>query len=160
MNRKFFVAVFVVVAALAALIVSAVNNTAKAVVTVDQLVEQGVDRNNIRLGARVAEGEIAFEQEPQMMVSFKVRDISNEKVSFPVQYNGVMPDTLKVDRDVILEGDYLQRNISCEFFAHSMPIKIRATNTWKILIDGHRPFFFSLSLVFFLLRNCCWNFCC
>ena len=106
MNRKFFIAVFVVVAALATLIISAVNNTAKAVVTVNQLVDEGINRNSIRLGARVAKGEINFSKEPQMTVSFNVRDIESTKFKFPVKYHGVMPDTLKVDRDVILEGDF------------------------------------------------------
>ena len=107
MNRRFILAIVVVVSALSALIYSAVTDTAKSVVTVEELRAESSHRENIRLGARVATGDILQLTEPERTVKFNVRDItSKDETSIPVVYHGVMPDTLKVGRDVILEGNF------------------------------------------------------
>ena len=105
MNR-FFAAIAVVAVTLALLIYSAVTATAKSVVTVEELTSEKQSRRNIRLGARVASGEIKQTAEPERNVSFSVRDIPEGGPSIPVVYKGIMPDTLKVGRDVILEGNF------------------------------------------------------
>ncbi len=107
MNRRFLAAILVVSAAISLLIYSAVTATAKSVVTVSELRASGDSRDNIRLGARVAVGEVGQTSEPERTVTFSVRDIhAREEENIPVVYHGVMPDTLKVGRDVILEGNY------------------------------------------------------
>lgn len=106
MKNRFVVAVVIVVGVLGLLIYSAVNATAKSVVTVHELLEKGAV-GSVRLGARVAEGEITQRSEPTRQVSFYVRDISGtEDRRIKVSYDGFLPDTLKVGRDVILEGTY------------------------------------------------------
>lgn len=107
MNAKFISAILVVASVLTVLIYSAVSESAKAVVTVEELVEEGSERARIRLGARVSEEEIMYTSQPQRTVSFTVRDIEGEGNLVPVVYEGAMPDTLKNGRDVILEGDFV-----------------------------------------------------
>jgi cytochrome c-type biogenesis protein CcmE len=106
MNSKFIAAIVVVVAVLSVLIYSASTATAKAVVTVEELLEEGNGRARVRLGARVADQDIEYRSEPERQVSFLVKDIQGKGSTVPVVYYGAMPDTLKTGRDVILEGDY------------------------------------------------------
>ncbi len=106
MNSKFFIAVVVVSVSLIVLIYTAVAKTSQAVVTVEELVSEGVSRQNVRLGARVADSEIKYQTEPSFMLQFLVRDIHQESRRIPVVYKGVMPDTLKTGRDVILDGNF------------------------------------------------------
>ncbi len=105
MSGKLIVAVLVAALGIAILMYRAVNSTAKKVVTVAEIAK-GESRQNIRLGARVAEGEITFTSSPENLVSFSVRDIQLPNIQISVSYKGLMPDTLKVGRDVILEGDF------------------------------------------------------
>lgn len=107
MSSKFLFAILVVVVSLGALIFSAVNNTAKAVVTVNELVLSGVDRGPVQLGARVSENsEIKTTSKPERSVAFKVNDIGENTGAIEVVYLGNMPDTLKPGRDVILQGHF------------------------------------------------------
>ncbi|MCB0323707.1 MAG: cytochrome c maturation protein CcmE [Bdellovibrionales bacterium] len=106
MNARFLFAIGVVVAVLATLIYSASSSTAKAVVTVDELLQSGAIPNAVRLGARVSEGGIEYRTQPNREVRFAVHDIPKGTGVVSVVYEGAMPDTLKIGRDVILEGKY------------------------------------------------------
>lgn len=109
MKYKFIVAVFVIATALSFLIYKAVDSSSKEVMTVAELSELN-SKSNVRLGARVSEREIVYKTSPDLLLKFFVVDIpkvaQNSKSEFEVVYNGVMPDTLKSGRDVILEGDF------------------------------------------------------
>ena len=72
MKNRFVVAVVIVVGVLSLLIYTAVTATAKSVVTVHELLEKGAV-GSVRLGARVAEGEISQRSEPTRQVSFYVK---------------------------------------------------------------------------------------
>lgn len=105
MSPKFLIAVFVVILSVAGLIYSAVSDTAKAVVTVDELVASGSDRGPVQLGARVSkDSKIVSSSQPERTVKFDVEDISEAAETITVTYKGSMPDTLKPGRDVILQG--------------------------------------------------------
>lgn len=106
MNKKFLLSILIIVVSLGVLIYSGVTSTAKAVVTVAQLEQAGSERARVRLGARVADGDISYQTSPQFVVKFNVKDPVAAVAAIPVVYYGLMPDTLKVGRDVILEGDY------------------------------------------------------
>ncbi|HMO16649.1 MAG TPA: cytochrome c maturation protein CcmE [Oligoflexia bacterium] len=112
--NKLILPILLVSLILAYLINSAVNESAKKVLTVlDLLEEDGSAKSNltlrrIRLGARVASDQIKNETKPKRKVSFPVHDINKpEAGSIPVEYEGNMPDTLREGRDVILEGDFI-----------------------------------------------------
>ncbi len=106
MTNRFFVAIFVVVASLVFLVYTAIGNTAKAVVTVNDLLKEKVPVPNIRLGARVSESDIEYQTKPGFFLRFLVHDIVAAGESLPVVYRNMKPDTLKAGRDVILEGDF------------------------------------------------------
>ena len=106
MNTRFFVLIFLVVLSLGYLIYAAVNNTAKAVVTVEQLLQKNEPAKNIRLGARVSDDQIDYQTTPEFLLRFHVHDIVSQGGHIPVLYHNMKPDTLKAGRDVILEGDY------------------------------------------------------
>lgn len=124
MNTRFIVAIGIVVIALCVLMVSAVRDTKKAVVTVAELVDQGVDRSRIRLGARVAGTKIEVKSEPVRLVRFMVEDPGQEGgPSIPIEYEGAMPDTLQIGRDVILEGSYLSASFKASSLMTQCPSK-------------------------------------
>ena len=111
MKNKFLIALLVAVVCVGSLIYVGVRSSAKAVVTVRELISAGSERQKIRLGARVAEGDIRVETEPQRVVKFAVKDIYQQDINQPndvvsIVYQGIMPDTLRSGRDVIVEGDY------------------------------------------------------
>lgn len=106
MNIKFVVAVGIVVTTVVALVIAAVSDTAKAVTTVESLVRSKRDGTNLRLGARVAEGEVKSTAEPSFQVRFLVHGKELPDIKLPVIFHGVMPDTLRPGRDVIVEGDF------------------------------------------------------
>ena len=107
MSSKFLIAILVVIFSVSALIFSAISGTAKAVVTVEELLSENVDRGPVQLGARVAKkSKIVSTTSPQRTVRFEVEDISTKGKALKVLYKGSMPDTLKPERDVILQGHY------------------------------------------------------
>lgn len=116
MNRRIVLGIALVVVAVALLVGSAVTSTAKSVVTVSELISNGTHQHNIRLGARVADVPIDYHSQPEFLLRFAVHDISTNLPQLNVVYRGIMPDTLKVGRDVILEGDFS----GSEFVASSL----------------------------------------
>jgi len=107
MNKRFIFTLLFASLIVSYLVFAAVHQTAKAEVTVSELQSKPGPRKNIRLGARVAEGEIKYTNEAERQLSFFVEDIEGKAEQIiPVNYKGTVPDTLKVGRDVILEGSY------------------------------------------------------
>lgn len=109
---KIAIPICIVATVLIFLVQSAVQESAKKVVTVNDLIHEsqrdGFDgRNRVRLGARVSSDDIKVVSEPDRKVSFYIRDIEGSvDNSILVEYKGLMPDTLREGRDVILEGDF------------------------------------------------------
>lgn len=117
MNTRFLFAIAVACISVIVMVSSAVRETKKAVVSVEELRTEGVDRERIRLGARVTEGEIQVRTRPEREVRFSVRDPGGQSQAIvPVLYRGALPDTLQAGRDVILEGAYK----NAEFVASSL----------------------------------------
>jgi cytochrome c-type biogenesis protein CcmE len=86
---------------------NSINESANKVVRVPELVEDNQSRSRVRLGARLTNDEIIFKTEPERIVQFVVTDMKEpEKGKIKVEYKGVMPDTLREGRDVIMEGSF------------------------------------------------------
>lgn len=61
--------------------------------------------NGIKVGGRVATGSVQYD--PRTLdLQFIVLDIQNPDVSFPVEYQGPLPETFKEGADVVVEGLY------------------------------------------------------
>ena len=118
MGRRVIVALLVVLSTVSYLVYSAIGITAKRVVTVAEL-SQGAERKNVRLGARVADREIEQlvvdigtekSQGETRGIRFYVRDIVDAKDIIAIEYHQVMPESLRIGRDVIVEGDFIPKH--------------------------------------------------
>jgi cytochrome c-type biogenesis protein CcmE len=132
MNSRFAAAIIIVCLTVGLLIYSAVNATAKSVVTVAELTAAGTARENVRLGARVADAAIGYEPDGEHRLQFSVHDIQPQTAGasapaaatvLPVVYGGTMPDMLKAGRDVILEGNYDGREFVAKNLVTQCPSK-------------------------------------
>lgn len=107
MHLRFAIAILVVLSAVVSLIAMSVRDSSRPVLTVERLLQDGNARDRIRVGARVTDQAIEYQTTPAPRLSFYVRDIKQPgELSLRVRYDGIMPDTLKAGRDVILEGRF------------------------------------------------------
>ena len=125
MYTRFIVAALFVLVATASLIAIAARNSARAVVTVAELVRGGADLQGVRLGARVTSDKINYTTSPRFDLRFTVQDIGNPAVRVPVVYQGIMPDTLQAGRDVILEGAFTGGTFEAKTLLTQCPSKYR-----------------------------------
>ena len=64
----------------------------------------------LKVGGRVAPGTVAFDQRT-LDLRFDVLDIADGTTTFPVHFNGPLPDTFEEGRDVVLEGRFTQAGV-------------------------------------------------
>ncbi|HEX2078793.1 MAG TPA: cytochrome c maturation protein CcmE [Longimicrobium sp.] len=57
----------------------------------------------VKMGGRVVPGSVRFDQRT-LDLRFTVVDIASGRTTFPVHYNGPLPDTFEEGRDVVVEG--------------------------------------------------------
>ena len=105
-QKRLYIAVITIVLLVGGLVYTAIESTAKAVTTVDDLAVNSSPRASLRVAGRVTDGEIVYRTSPDFFLSFQIRDIKEPRQAVRVEYGGIMPDTLQVGRDVILEGDF------------------------------------------------------
>jgi cytochrome c-type biogenesis protein CcmE len=109
MNKKVIIVAFTAISGLLALVTLGVLSSSKEVVTVRYLLESASPKKSIRLGARVANDQISYVTSPAFKLDFVVKDPADhnpQPSTIAVHYQGIMPDTLKAERDVILEGEF------------------------------------------------------
>ena len=59
----------------------------------------------VRVGGRVVPGTVRFDQRT-LDLRFTLVDIATGRTTFPVHYQGPLPDTFQEGRDVVVEGRY------------------------------------------------------
>jgi cytochrome c-type biogenesis protein CcmE len=59
----------------------------------------------VKVGGRVVPGSVQFDQR-SLDLRFQLVDIENPTTSFPVHYQGPLPDTFQEGSDVVVEGKY------------------------------------------------------
>ena len=59
----------------------------------------------VKVGGRVVPGSVRFDQRT-LDLRFQLVDIENPSTSFPVHYQGPLPDTFQEGSDVVVEGKY------------------------------------------------------
>ena len=64
----------------------------------------------VRVGGRVVPGSVRFDQKT-LDLRFTLVDIETGRTSFPVHYQGPLPDTFREGRDVVVEGRYAGSSI-------------------------------------------------
>ncbi len=122
MNWRFTGAIVIAIASVGFLIWSAVVESKKEVVTVSKLIQTGGTTKSVRLGARVADVPFEYQTTPELLLRFTVRDRERNDL-LPVVYHGPMPETLKVGRDVIVEGRYEKGQFHAELLQTQCPSK-------------------------------------
>ena len=122
MIKKGLIAAVAVVFAMSALVWAAVENSKKKVMTVTALLRGG-PQQSVRVGARVAEREIDYQTSPSFLLRFSVQDPAAPGPLMPVSYPGIMPDTLKIGRDVVLEGGFDGRSFAATSLLTQCPSK-------------------------------------
>ncbi len=86
------------------LVYAGIRDTMLYYLTVSELVQQGLQPANqgVRVGGKVIEGSVIWDPK-DLRLSFIIRD---DRATLPVVYQGVVPDSFKQGRKVIVEGIY------------------------------------------------------
>lgn len=86
------------------LVYAGIRDTMLYYLTVSELVQQGAQSANqgVRVGGKVIEGSVIWDPK-DLRLSFIIRD---DRATLPVVYQGVVPDSFKQGRKVIVEGIY------------------------------------------------------
>lgn len=64
----------------------------------------------VKVGGRVAPGTVSFDQR-SLDLSFTVVDIEDGTTTFPVRFQGPLPDTFEEGRDVVIEGRFTSAGV-------------------------------------------------
>ena len=86
------------------LVYTGIRDTMVYYLTVNQLIEQGsqLSDGGVRVGGKVHEGSVMWDPKA-LTLKFVMK---GENTSIPVFYQGVVPDSFKQGREVIVEGIY------------------------------------------------------
>lgn len=87
------------------LVYTGLRDTMVYYLTLDELMEQGSQASNggVRVGGKVLEGSVVWDAK-DLKLRFTVGEDGG--TTLPVVYQGVVPDSFKQGRDVIIEGIY------------------------------------------------------
>ncbi len=103
-QRKFFIGGFIVLLAIGFLGYSAFAGAATYYFTISEIIEQGSSAydENLRVNGKVVSGSVEQESVGRIL-KFTILDVDGDD-SLPVVYQGVTPDTFKVNSEVVVEG--------------------------------------------------------
>ena len=94
----------------------------------------------IRVAGRVTTEEIDYKVEPEIKLSFSIRDPGTESGnSLPVVYNSLKPDMFASGRDVIIDGEYVDGKLLASNLLTQCPSKYEppsVTGDGKASYDG------------------------
>ena len=109
-QRKFLVGALALVGTVGYLAVTGMKDSMVYYHTPDELVSKlaadpSARELTVKVGGRVVAGSVR--NDPRTLdLRFTVVDIASGKTSFPVHYNGPVPDTFEEGRDVVITGRY------------------------------------------------------
>lgn len=103
---KFVVGISAIIATVAVLVWTAVDQTKMYMITVAEYLDAGsaFAGTTVRIAGRVAPGSMKWDAESRDL-HFTLNDTSGEG-SVGVHYTGLLPDMFAEDRDVVVEGPY------------------------------------------------------
>jgi cytochrome c-type biogenesis protein CcmE len=105
-KRKLILITVLAMSIIGYLVYAGVRDTMVYYLTVSELVRQGLQSSNggVRVGGKVVEGSIIWDPK-DLRLRFIMRD---DRATLPVVYQGVVPDSFKQGRKVIVEGVYAE----------------------------------------------------
>lgn len=132
------VVVFIVIGG--ALVYRATQSTSSLVLSPSEVLEKGASRDlkRIRVGGRVVD-PIQYQTEPQMILSFSVKNPAGGEGIVPVVYRGLKPDMFAAGRDVLIDGDYLGGTIQAAKLQTQCPSKYEPVVPGAAPAQGDKP---------------------
>ncbi len=105
-KRKLILITVLAMSVIGYLVYAGIRDTMVYYLTVSELVQQGLQSSNggVRVGGKVVEGSIIWDPKG-LRLRFIMRD---DRATLPVVYQGVVPDSFKQGRKVIVEGVYAE----------------------------------------------------
>jgi cytochrome c-type biogenesis protein CcmE len=124
MGKVFISLVIVFIVCGGALVYQATRGTSSLVLTPSEILSKGASRDlkRIRVGGRVVD-PITYQTEPQMILSFSVKNPAGGEGVVPVVYRGLKPDMFAAGRDVLIDGDYIGRSLQAAKLQTQCPSK-------------------------------------
>ena len=107
--KRFFILSLVVLILASLLVLQATKSSSATVLIPSQLSNSKTqNRERIRVGGKVAQAPITYQTDPVFLLKFSLRDREDDKSPLmAVEYRGLRPDMFAVDRDVIVDGDFV-----------------------------------------------------
>jgi cytochrome c-type biogenesis protein CcmE len=132
------VVVFIVIGG--ALVYQATQSTSALVLSPSEVLTKGSNRDlkRIRVGGRVVD-PIQYQTEPQMILSFSVKNPAGGEGTVPVVYRGLKPDMFAAGRDVLIDGDYFGGTIQASKLQTQCPSKYEPVVPGAASADGEKP---------------------
>jgi len=114
-QRKFLVGGAVVASLVMYLMITGMRDSMIYYHTPSELIAKiGADPSyqelGLKVGGRVSPGTVLFDQR-SLDLQFHVLDIQDGTTSFPVHYQGPLPDTFEEGRDVVIEGRFTSAGV-------------------------------------------------
>ncbi len=108
MNKRFLSLLLIIAAIAGGLIFQGTRSAASLVLEPTDLIAKGTNASlqRIRVGGKVADQEINYQLQPEIILAFNVENTKNPSGSVPVVYKGLKPDMFAPGRDVIIDGDF------------------------------------------------------
>ena len=122
--KRFILLLVTIIGLVVLLSYQATKSAASAVYTPSALMDSHKDIQRIRVAGKVANSVIDYQTDPSMKLSFKLRDSDKPDSSgIPVVYMGLKPDMFAVDRDVIIDGDFIGGTVQATNLLTQCPSK-------------------------------------
>lgn len=140
MGKVFISLVLAFIVCGGALVYQATRGTSSLVLTPSEVLSKGSSRDlkRIRVGGRVVD-PITYQTEPQMVLSFSVKNPEGGEGIVPVVYRGLKPDMFAPGRDVLIDGDYIGGSIQAAKLQTQCPSKYEPAVPGAAPADGSQP---------------------
>jgi cytochrome c-type biogenesis protein CcmE len=140
MGKVFISLVVVFIVLGGALVYQATQDTSSLVLAPSEVLTKGASRDlkRIRVGGRVVD-PIQYQTNPQMILTFSVKNPAGGEETVPVVYQGLKPDMFAAGRDVLIDGDYLGGTIQAAKLQTQCPSKYEPVVPGAAPADGATP---------------------
>jgi cytochrome c-type biogenesis protein CcmE len=140
MGKVFISLVVVFIVLGGALVYQATQDTSSLVLSPSEVLAKGTSRDlkRIRVGGRIVD-PIQYQTNPQMILTFSVKNPAGGEETVPVVYHGLKPDMFAAGRDVLIDGDYLSGTIQAAKLQTQCPSKYEPVVPGAAPADGAKP---------------------
>ncbi len=106
MQKRILLAIVVSAACLLWLVITLVSSSYRLVFTVEDLLRDRLSREDVQVGAKVAEAPALGAGASPEKFRFTVHGVDQQNLLLTVVFSGSLPDGLASGRDVLLEGSF------------------------------------------------------